>query len=126
VHVRLRILTLVVGLLCVPAWLSAHHSWPINNSKLVTVKGTVTVFSWMNPHPMISLDVRADDGTIEKWTVGGPAINRMVANGWTKSTLQFGDVITGIGYQLADGSKVVRLEKVVLADGRTLLAYGRE
>jgi hypothetical protein len=125
VNVGLRIVTLVVGLLCVPAVLSAHHTWPVNSSKLVTVKGTVTEISWANPHPMISLDVRGDDGAIEKWSVGGPALNRMEANGWTKTTLKLGDVITGIGYQFADGSKVLRLEKVVLADGRELFVYGR-
>jgi hypothetical protein len=36
-----------------------------------------------------------------------------------------GDVITGIGYQYADGEKIVRLEKVVLADGKELRVYAR-
>ena len=57
--------------------LSAHHSWPVNMSQLVTVKGTVVDFAWENPHPMITLDVRTDDGKMEKWQVGGPAINGM-------------------------------------------------
>jgi len=114
---------LVVGLLSGPV-LSAHHSWPISRSKLVTVKGTVTAFSWMNPHPMIALDVRGENGQIEKWSVGGPAIIRMSASGWTSSTVKPGDVITGIGYQFADGAKIVRLEKVVLANGKELSVYG--
>ena len=105
--------------------LSAHHSWPVNNSRLVTVKGTVVEFAWENPHPMITLEVRTDDGQMEKWFVGGPAINRMEANGWTKTTVRPGDVITGIGYQFANGQKIVRLERVVLADGRELRVYGR-
>src|SRR4029077_2027497 len=82
--------------------LSAHHSWPVSFSQLVTVKGTVTEFAWGNPHPMITLEVNTDDGKIEKWLVGGPAINRMEANGWTKTTVKPGDVITGTGYQFAD------------------------
>ena len=45
--------------------------------------------------------------------VGGPAIIRMTANGWTKTTVKPGDVITGIGYQFADGQKIVRLESQV-------------
>ena len=57
--------------------------------------------------------------------VGGPAIIRMTANGWTKTTVKPGDVITGIGYQFADGQKIVRLERVVLADGKELRVYGR-
>ena len=105
--------------------LSAHHSWPVNNTQLVTVKGTVTELVWENPHPMITLEVRTNDGGIEKWLVGGPAINRMEANGWTKTTVKPGDVITGIGYQFADGQKIVRLEKAVLPDGKEIRLYGR-
>ena len=105
--------------------ISAHHSWPISRDRLVTVKGTVTAITWENPHPMITLDVRTDDGKIEKWSVGGPAINRMEANGWTRTTLKPGDVLTGIGYQFADGQKIIRLERVVLADGKEMLLYGR-
>jgi hypothetical protein len=105
--------------------LSAHHSWPISRDQLVTVKGTVMEFAWSNPHPMITLEVRTDDGKVEKWLVGGPAINRMEANGWTKTTVKPGDVITGIGYQFADGQKILRLERVVFANGKALNLYGR-
>ena len=116
----LVILTLVSAV----APLSAHHSWPVGTEKLVTVKGTVTEFAWANPHPMITLEVQANDGRMEKWMVGGPAINRMTANGWTKTTVKPGDVITGTGYQFADGQKIVKLERVVLADGKELRVYG--
>ena len=114
-------LSLVSGAVSV----SAHHSWPISRGQLVTVKGTVMEFAWENPHPMITLEVRTDDGKIEKWLVGGPAINRMEANGWTKTTVKPGDVITGIGYQFADGQKILRLERVVFANGKALNLYGR-
>jgi hypothetical protein len=103
--------------------LLAHHSWPVGN-QLVTVKGTVTEFMWANPHPMINLDVRNKDGVIEKWQVGGPAINRMEANGWSKTTVKPGDVITGIGYQYSDGQKILKLDKAVLPDGKEILLYG--
>jgi hypothetical protein len=49
----------------------------------------------------------------------------MERNGWSKTTLKVGDVITGIGYQFGDGQKIIRLEKVVFADGKELLVYGR-
>ena len=122
--------------LCVPALviftlvsvvvpLSAHHSWPVSFDRLVTVKGTVVEFRWANPHPMITLEVQANDGRTEKWQIGGPAIIRMESNGWTKTTVKPGDVITGIGYQFADGQKIVRLERVVLADGKEIRLYGR-
>jgi len=103
----------------------AHHSWPVSFSQLVTVKGTVKEFTWANPHPMITLEVRTNDGATEKWLVGGPAINRMEENGWTKTTVKPGDVITGIGYQFADGQKIIRLERAVLPDGKEIRVYGR-
>lgn len=116
---------LVTALAASAATVSAHHSWPVNMSQLVTVKGTVMEFAWENPHPMITLEVRTDDGKTEKWLVGGPAINRMEANGWNKATIKVGDVITGTGYQFSDGQKIIRLERVVLADGKEMRLYGR-
>jgi Family of unknown function (DUF6152) len=115
----------IVALVSAAVPLSAHHSWPVSREQLVTVKGTVVEFAWENPHPMITLEVRTDDGKVEKWLVGGPAINRMEANGWTKTTVKKGDVLTGTGYQFSDGQKIIRLERVVFADGREMRLYGR-
>jgi hypothetical protein len=115
----------ILALVSAAVPLSAHHSWPVNNSQLVTVKGTVMDFAWENPHPMITLEVRTDEGKVEKWMVGGPAINRMEANGWTKTTVKTGDVITGTGYQFSDGQKIIRLERIVFADGKEMRLYGR-
>jgi hypothetical protein len=115
----------VLSLVSAGATVWAHHAWPVNNQRLVTVKGTVVEFTWSNPHPMITLEVKNDAGQIEKWSVGGPAITRMEANGWSATTLKAGDVITGSGYQFSDGQKIIRLERVVFADGREMRVYGR-
>jgi hypothetical protein len=117
---------LVIGaLVSVAVPLAGHHAWPISREKLVTVKGTVLDFTWQNPHPMMTLEVRSDDGKVEKWSIGGPAINRMEANGWTRTTVKPGDVITGIGYQFTDGQKIIRLERIIFADGKQMNLYGR-
>jgi hypothetical protein len=115
----------ILALISVAVPLTAHHSWPVSYDRLVTVKGTVLEFTWANPHPMITLEVQSSEGRPEKWLIGGPAINRMEANGWTKTTVKPGDTITGIGYQFADGQKIVRLERVVMPDGKELRLYGR-
>ncbi|MEY4641489.1 MAG: hypothetical protein RLZZ227_1483 [Pseudomonadota bacterium] len=103
----------------------AHHAWPVDRDELITVQGTVTDFVWANPHPMITLDVASADGGSETWQVGGPAINRMEARGWTKDTVKAGDTITGVGYQFRDGQKIIRLEKVTFADGTEFQVYER-
>ncbi len=115
----------ILALILVAAPLSAHHRWPVDRSELVTVSGTVIEFVWENPHPIITLEVRDDDGVTEEWRIGGPALNRMEANGWTSTTVSPGEEITGIGYQFSDGQKIVRLEKVMLADGSEIPVYGQ-
>jgi len=103
----------------------AHHAWPVNMGKLVTVTGTVTRVEWGPPHPMFTIEARAADGRTETWQIGGPAIARMEANGWTKTTLKVGDVVTGTGYQFTDGQRIVRLERVVLSSGKEMRVYAR-
>ncbi len=105
--------------------LAAHHSWPVDFQHLVTVKGTVVDFQWTNPHPMMTIEVQADNGRKERWVIGGPAINRMEANGWSKNTVKPGDPVTGVGFQFSDGQKIIRLEKVILGDGKEMRVYGR-
>src|SRR5260370_5422474 len=97
--------------LCVPTFLlltlvsavmplSAHHSWPISNDRLGTVKGTVIEFRWANPHPMMTLEVQANDGRTEQWLIASPAINRRESNRRTQTTVKPARVITGTGYHL--------------------------
>lgn len=122
---RLQILALgAVGILIAASPLFAHHAWPVERSKEVTVQGTVTSYEWGNPHVMIGLDVRTSDGKVEKWNVGGPSVTRMANNGWDRNTLKPGDVITAMGYQFADGQPILRLEKVVMAGGKEMFLYG--
>lgn len=115
----------IVAIVAAGARLSAHHSWPVNTSKLVTVAGTVTSYSWENPHVMIGLEVKDDGGKVQKWTVGGPSVTRMANNGWDDHTLKPGDTITAIGYRFSDGQPILRLEKIVMASGKEMFLYGR-
>ena len=122
---RLQVLALaVVGLVAAAGPLFAHHSWPVDTSREVTVKGTVTGYNWANPHVMMGLDVDVN-GKIEKWNVGGPSTARMAGNGWDNKTLKMGDVITAIGYRFTDGQNILRLQKIVMANGKEMFLYGR-
>jgi hypothetical protein len=123
---RRRILALgAAAILATVAPAVAHHSWPVDTGRAVTVSGTVTGYEWGNPHVMIGLDVKAENGTVEKWSVGGPSTTRMEGNGWDKTTLKPGDVITATGFRFSDGQKILRLEKIVMAGGKEMFLYGR-
>lgn len=123
---RRHVLTLgVAGVLAAVRRAVAHHAWPVDMSRVVTLSGTVTGYDWGNPHVMFGLDVRGATGSTDHWNVGGPSTSRMAANGWTPTTLKKGDVLTATGYRFSDGQRILRLDKVVMADGREMFLYGR-
>jgi hypothetical protein len=113
-------LTLAVFLVSKP--LLAHHG-EVNydTEHTVTVKGTVTSFQFINPHVQVFMDVKNDKGEIEKWSAEARSPSMLVRVGdWSKDTIKPGDVITMMGFQAKNGSKVLRLKKIVLADGREM------
>lgn len=119
----LRTLALsVIGTVVAASPLLAHHAWPVDRTKRITIQGTVTAFTWANPHVMIALDVQAN-GTLEKWKVGGSSPQFMAACGWNKKTLKPGDVITVIGYRFNDGSHAVQAQTIVMPNGKEM-SYG--
>ena len=112
----------VIGSVMAASPLLAHHDWPTDRTRLITVKGTVTAFRWADPHVMITLDVEAD-GTIEKWNIGGSSPQYMTTCGWTKQSVKPGDVLTVIGHRFKDGSNAARLQTVVMPNGKEMY-YG--
>ena len=76
----------------ISAPLLAHHGEAnYDTDKTVSVKGTVTEFDFVNPHVLISLDVKNDKGEIEKW-VGEARSPAMLSRygGWDKNTIKVG------------------------------------
>jgi hypothetical protein len=97
----------------------AHHGDAgYDTSKLVTVRGAVTEFHFQNPHIEIFLDVKKEDASIEKWhgELNSPNLVARMA-GWNGKTLKPGDEIVITGYRAKNGLNVLRLEKVLLANG---------
>ena len=114
----------VIGVLMVASPLFAHHTWLVDRSRSVTVKGTVTGLNWSNPHVEIFLDAKDDNGNVEKWTAGGPGPNRMTESGLNKNIVKPGDIITAVGHRATDGTRLLRTETILLPNGQTLAFYG--
>src|SRR6202163_2509424 len=115
-------LTMIFAILSVSTPILAHHG-EVNydTEKVVSVKGTVTEFQFINPHVQIFLDVKNDKGEIEKWICEARSPAMLVRNGgWDKTTLKPGDVITATGFRTKNGTNILRLKKIVLADGTEL------
>ena len=102
--------------------LLAHHGEAnYDTEKTVTVKGTVTAFQFVNPHVQISLEVKNDKGEVEKW-IGEARSPAMLSRygGWDRNTIKVGDVITFYGHRTKNGTPFMRLEKIVMPDGKEL------
>jgi DNA/RNA endonuclease YhcR with UshA esterase domain len=115
----------LAGIFCaafISAPLQAHHGEAnYDTDKIVTVKGSVTEFQFVNPHVQISLDVKNEKGEIEKW-IGEARSPAMLARygGWDRNTIKVGDAITFYGHRTKNGTPFMRLEKIVMADGKEL------
>ena|ERR1700733_5497453 len=113
------VLAITFALLLISAPIFAHHGEAnYDTDHVVAVKGTVTDFQFINPHTLISLDVKNDKGEIEKWGCEMRSPSMLVrVGGWDKNTLKVGDVITVFGSRAKNGTTFIRLSKLTLADG---------
>lgn len=103
------------------ARISAHHgSSNYDLSKPTSVKGTITKFEFINPHSAIHLEAKDDKGGTEEWLIEADSPNNLGRAGWTRDSLKAGDQVTIVGNRLKDGSKVMRLQKIIFADGKEL------
>ena len=98
----------------------AHHSHSMfDTSREVTVTGTVTVFSYRNPHVFLHLDVKDDKGVVTSWAIEMSNIGNMQTRGIHRSTFKVGDVVTVKINPLKDGRAGGNYTSVIAADGKT-------
>ncbi len=115
-----------VGLVLIASPALAHHSMSMYDlDRVITLKGTVTDFTWSNPHAQVHFEVQDDKGSVEKWTADCPSPRKLSRAGWTADSLRAGDQVTIIGNQAKDGSMVMRLDQVMLPSGQELNGYSR-
>ena len=110
-----------VVMLAASASLLAHHGTPAYENKVTELKGaTVTRFAWSNPHALIDFDAKDASGKVQHWVVETAAPQALILVGWTKQSLQPGDMITVYVFASKTGNPVGRLNHIILADGSRL------
>lgn len=101
---------LLVGLLAVSLPLAAHHGNASYDNKVLTLKGTVTEWRWINPHVFLKIDVKGDDGKVVNWTCELVAPSNMINFGFTGDSFKPGDKVTVVTTQIArSGAPIARL-----------------
>jgi hypothetical protein len=99
----------------------AHHSFAMfDQTKKVTLKGTVTDFQWTNPHAWIHIAVPNPNGVKDSWQVELNSPNNLKRQGWKSSSVKPGDQVTLVLNPLKDGSKGGLFVSITLPDGTVL------
>ena len=120
------LLPLTVAMITASVALFAHHGatrW--EREKTTTISGEVKQFDWLNPHPVLLLNVKNAEGNVEVWEIEfhPPGVmNRSL--GWTRKTFQPGDQVKVFGHPekpgvaLPSGYKSLRPVKVTFSNGQ--------
>jgi hypothetical protein len=112
---------MVVCAVAGPAPVSSHHgAASFDTSTEITLKGTVTEWTWFNPHCFLRFDVKGDDGIVRNWAVEAGNPTDMTKRGWSRSSFKPGDEVTVTLQPVKTGAPVGRIRAVVLANGQTL------
>ena len=109
------------------ASIAAHHAFAAQYdiNKPIELKGVVTKVEFLNPHIYFYVDAKNDSGTVVHWSVEGGTPNSLRRAGWGKDSLKVGDVVTISGSRAKDGTNLIAMHSLVLADGRKVLgSYG--
>jgi hypothetical protein len=108
-----------LAILCEP--LLAHHG-AVGYDYTVprkTLKGTVQQFTWQNPHTLLLLDVKDDQGKVVVWTLELNNPGNLVELGWNHSSLKPGDEIT-VTFNPAKNKPNGICVDILFPDGRKL------
>src|SRR5438093_418369 len=115
------VLLIVAAALLIQTPLLAHHSSAaFDAGKKVILKGTVKEWVYSNPHCMLLLDVKGQDGQIVEWLAETQPPASIFPVGYRRDSFKAGDQVTITVEPFKDGRPYGRIIGAVLADGKLL------
>jgi hypothetical protein len=102
--------------------LSAHHliSGTYDNSRRVTISGTVIGMDWRNPHIRIHLGVTLADGRVVEWDLETWGASQMKSKGFNDEFLKTNDIVSAEIFLSRDGSSRGVVRTLTLPNGRVV------
>ena len=83
----------------------AHHSFAMfDNTKNMTLEGTIKEFQWTNPHSWVQVVVKDASGKDVEWSVEGGSPNGLARQGWKRTSIKAGDKAVVVIHPLKDGT----------------------
>jgi len=124
-NTKLAVVVAVAGLL-VAAWpVAAHHAFSaeFDADKPVKLTGTVTKVEWTNPHAWFYIDVTDETGKVTNWGLEMGSPNGLMRAGWTRKSMNIGDVVTVEASRAKNGTPNANARVVMLKNtGKRLFA----
>jgi hypothetical protein len=101
----------------------AHHSFAVHfvADRVITVAGTVSEFTFRNPHGLLMLTAKDGDGKDQQWKIETNSPNILRRRGWSETSIKVGDEVKVEGYPARDGSNFMRVYRVTYPDGHELV-----
>jgi hypothetical protein len=104
------------------AW--AHHSPSaiFDMTKKFTLTGTLTQVEWINPHIVVAMEAKKDDGSMETWKFESnpPSWFRRVGVARDSFAKAIGQTVTVEGVRAKNGILYGYLLKITFPDGNSL------
>jgi hypothetical protein len=117
------LLALATALVAAPAL--AHHSRSnFDLDSTVEIDGTVTEFSWRNPHAYAVIEGKKGDGPVEQWTFELNSTPVLTRFGWKPDTLKQGDHVVARGNPDRDPDRRFVYANLFVKDGKEIWAWG--
>ena len=123
-RVKLTGLVVAVGMLVYAVPVFAHHSFAaeFDDSKPITLKGSITKVEMTNPHGWIYINVTEEDGSVQNWAIETGTPRALIRAGGNRETLAPGTEIIVEGWLARDGTPTVNGRDIMFADGRSITA----
>jgi hypothetical protein len=111
----------VAAVLLIPRPVSAHHGTAaFDVGKKVILKGTVKEWVYSNPHCLLMLEVKGEDGRVVQWVTETQPPSNIFAAGYRRDSFKAGQEVTITAEPYKDGRPIGRILGAVLADGKIL------
>jgi len=118
---RLVMTLAAAAALVIPSIAVAHHgSAAFDTGKTAVLKGTVVEWIYSNPHCLLKIDVKGEDGKVVQWIAEGQAPNVIFPGGYRKDTFKAGDEVTVTVEPVKNNQPMGRILQTVLASGKVL------
>lgn len=102
----------------------AHHSRSnFDTDTLLEFSGTITEYSWQNPHTYATVAVEDESGNTQERLFELNSVSVLTRQGWTRDTMKVGDRVTVFANPDHDSNKNLYYSNYwVLPDGNTIVS----